>query len=121
MSVSQISKGAVTYLNLAANETIPTWLGDQRFDWVLSIEVAEHVPREHSENMIRTWDSLARYGVIMSWSEDTQGIGHVNPVPFKEAVGLVERVVSRHLSCLILVVPLGPHVASGLGYYVKGP
>jgi len=49
------------------------------FDWVMSIEVAEHIPAEYQlvfvDNLIR----LSKHGIIMSWAVPGQGgHGHVN-------------------------------------------
>lgn len=106
----------MSYLNLAESDgseaglsnLMPGWLRTRgrypQFDWVLSIEVAEHVPAQSTERMIRTWEKLCRLGLIVSWSEDTKGIGHVNPLPFETVTSLIERVVGGHVVGGILVL-----------------
>ena len=50
-------------------------------DWVLSLEVAEHVPRAHEGLLLRNLLSHARVGLVLSWSTSRGGRGHVNPRP----------------------------------------
>lgn len=48
-------------------------------DWVLSLEVAEHIPRVAEETYLRNLRCSARSGIIMSWAPPGQpGSGHVN-------------------------------------------
>ncbi|KAL1510287.1 hypothetical protein AB1Y20_006607 [Prymnesium parvum] len=52
-------------------------------DWVLSLEVGEHVPKRYEPILFATLTSLARRGIILSWSNHRGGRGHVNPRPHK--------------------------------------
>lgn len=45
------------------------------WDWVMSIEVAEHVPLKHEGSFLYNVVSWAREGVILSWAVPSQG-GH---------------------------------------------
>lgn len=48
-------------------------------DWVLSLEVGEHIPKEHEDLFINNVANLAEYGIILSWAIEGQGgDGHVN-------------------------------------------
>ena len=47
-------------------------------DWVLCLEVAEHVPRAFEERLLANWDRHNRRGIVMSWSDNAGGNGHVN-------------------------------------------
>ncbi len=47
-------------------------------DWVLCLEVAEHVPRRYENILLANLDRAARKGVILSWSNSDKGNGHVN-------------------------------------------
>lgn len=49
------------------------------FDWVLSLEVGEHIPKEFERNFIENIDWLGVSGVIISWAVPGQGgDGHIN-------------------------------------------
>ena len=37
-------------------------------DWVLCLEVAEHIPRAFEERLLANLDSHNRRGIVMSWS-----------------------------------------------------
>lgn len=49
-----------------ADLTIPLAL--PRADWVVSLEVGEHVPREHTLMFIRNLHAHNRCGVLLSWA-----------------------------------------------------
>ena len=54
-----------------------------KVDWVMSLEVAEHVPRASEARYLHTLTSLPTSGVLMSWAVPGQGSGgagakHVN-------------------------------------------
>ena len=52
---------------------------DARADWVLSLEVAEHIPRSHEAAFVSNVVRNARCGVLLSWGKPGQeGAGHVN-------------------------------------------
>lgn len=54
-------------------ETIPM------FDWVMTLEVGEHVPPENEDNFIQNVASRAKEGIVLSWAVPGQGgIGHYN-------------------------------------------
>jgi len=47
-------------------------------DWVLCLETAEHIPREFEETLIANLDRLNTIGIVLSWSNNAGGNGHVN-------------------------------------------
>ena len=47
-------------------------------DWVLCLEVAEHIPRAFEERLLANLDNHNRRGIVMSWSDNAGGNGHVN-------------------------------------------
>jgi len=52
------------------------------FDWVLSLEVGEHIPEAYESVFLDNVVRHARHGVVMSWSLPTEaGRGHVNCRP----------------------------------------
>ena len=63
------------------NCLVATQHADKKFDCVMSLEVAEHLPKEHEETFL---DNLTRIvkedgWIILSWAKKGQGgLGHVN-------------------------------------------
>lgn len=61
------------------------WL-KRMFDWVLSLEVGEHIPRVHEDTFLRNLVRHASKGVVLSWAtpttyDATDTMGHVNSQP----------------------------------------
>lgn len=49
------------------------------FDWVMSIEVGEHIPHQYERNYIENLLRHASQGIILSWAVKNQpGAGHFN-------------------------------------------
>jgi len=61
--------------------TLPQyWL--PRYDWVLSMEVVEHIPAEFEFIVLDNIDRAAGHGVVLSWAVTGQGgFHHVNNRP----------------------------------------
>lgn len=58
--------------------SIPFDLGKQ-FDWVMSLEVGEHLPKIYEQIFIENLIRHCRKGIILSWAVKEQGgLGHVN-------------------------------------------
>jgi len=50
-----------------------------RHDWVLSLEVGEHIPKEFEDTFISNMDKGNERGIVLSWAVEGQGgRGHVN-------------------------------------------
>jgi len=47
-------------------------------DYVLSFEVAEHIPPQFEETFLANLDHHNKRGIFLSWSNDGNGNGHVN-------------------------------------------
>lgn len=64
----------------------PTLLSeDHKYDWVLCLEVGEHIPAEYEDVFIKNIDKHNRYGVVLSWAVPGQGgDGHINCRPNAE-------------------------------------
>jgi len=45
---------------------------------VVCLEVAEHIPREHERRFLANLLRHARRGLVLSWSNNEGGNGHVN-------------------------------------------
>jgi len=71
---AKISGGIVKVLDLSQ----PFHL-DKSFDWVLSIEVGEHLPKEYEKTFIENLHRHNKKGIILSWAVKGQGgFGHFN-------------------------------------------
>ncbi len=70
----QLTGGTCKVLDLSS----PVDLGTM-YDWVLSLEVGEHIPPEHEDTFLRNIDRHNRKGVVLSWAIPGQGgYGHFN-------------------------------------------
>ena len=47
-------------------------------EWVLCLETAEHIPREYESQLLENLDKLNTVGIVLSWSNNAGGNGHVN-------------------------------------------
>ena len=76
------------YIDLSRPITCPA-----RYDWVLCLEVGEHIPPAFQQNVFDNLDKLARWGVVLSWATEGQsGHGHVN----ERSNGWVERIMNSY-------------------------
>ncbi|CAG0898144.1 unnamed protein product [Cyprideis torosa] len=74
----QTSENRVKFLDLA----IPHF-GLEVFDWIVSLEVAEHIPEQFEATYLDNIFRHAREGIILSWAVPKQGgTGHANLRPF---------------------------------------
>jgi 2-polyprenyl-3-methyl-5-hydroxy-6-metoxy-1,4-benzoquinol methylase len=54
---------------------------DEAFDWVLSLEVGEHLPEQFEDIFIQNLHNNNKYGIVLSWAIEGQG-GHGHFTPF---------------------------------------
>lgn len=92
INVQGATDGVVRFMDLTqphASDERPCVAGD----WVLSLEVAEHIPPEHTDAYLRNIRCHAREGAVISWALPTQtgGLGHVNMKEEKDAIEAVEK------------------------------
>lgn len=82
----ETSKGMVKFMDL----TVPQY-GLPMYDWILSLEVAEHIPKEFEPVYI---DNLVRHskeGIILSWAVPGQdGLAHINNRPLSYVIDLMK-------------------------------
>lgn len=83
---SVISNGSVQEINLI--EDVNLW---RTFDWIVCLEVGEHIPKQFSKTLLQNLKRHAVRGLVMSWSDDWEGIGHVNCLSQEEFVAFVEQ------------------------------
>ena len=66
------------YIN-RADLTVPQEFGEKSFDWVLCMEVAEHIPPAFEAQFLLNVVTPAKKGVVLTWGQPGQGgVGHVN-------------------------------------------
>lgn len=70
--VAQQTRGLVAHADL----TTPLSVGCA--DYVMSFEVAEHIPRQFESTFLANLDAHNTKGVLLSWSPIPDGNGHVN-------------------------------------------
>ena len=86
------SEGRVSYLDL----TLPQY-GLPIYDWIMSLEVAEHIPRQFESIFIDNIVRHAKEGVVLSWAVPGQdGNSHVNPRSFDYVVTVMGRQGFEH-------------------------
>mmetsp|Transcript_32244 Transcript_32244/g.92554 ORF Transcript_32244/g.92554 Transcript_32244/m.92554 type:complete len:351 (-) Transcript_32244:70-1122(-) len=71
-STPEITQGRCSHVDLSRPVDFGT-----RWDWVLSLEVAEHIPRMFEDTFLDNLDSHACAGLVLSWGNQA-GEGHVN-------------------------------------------
>eukprot|EP00928_Gymnodinium_smaydae_P080408 TRINITY_DN64106_c0_g1_i1.p1 TRINITY_DN64106_c0_g1~~TRINITY_DN64106_c0_g1_i1.p1 ORF type:complete len:390 (-),score=46.04 TRINITY_DN64106_c0_g1_i1:719-1888(-) len=89
--VARMTKGVVRVLRL--DEAIPLDF-ENKFDWILCLDVAEHIPKALAETFTANLRRLARRGLVLSWTEEAIA-SHPNPLPWGAARTLVERAGFR--------------------------
>lgn len=58
--------------------SVPFDLG-KKFDWVMCLEVGEHIPKEYEAQVIANLDQHVGQGIVLSWAVEGQpGYGHIN-------------------------------------------
>ena len=86
------SEGRVNFLDL----TLPQY-GLPVYDWIISLEVAEHIPKEYESIYIDNIIRHAKEGVVLSWAVPGQnGYSHVNNQPFEYVKFLFESLGFNH-------------------------
>lgn len=72
-NISELTKGLVQSLDLTKPvEIMPS-------DWVLCLEVAEHIPQRFEKIFVENIQRNSLVGVVLSWAGLSQkGVGHVN-------------------------------------------
>lgn len=52
---------------------------DEKFNWILSLEVGEHLPKTFEDIFIQNLHNNNKHGIVLSWAVKEQGgSGHVN-------------------------------------------
>ncbi|BFZ17690.1 hypothetical protein BsWGS_20729 [Bradybaena similaris] len=77
-----ITNGLVMFLDLTAPQ-----YGLPVYDWVISVEVGEHIPAKYEDVYLDNLVRHAKEGIILSWAVPGQkGLSHVNNKPPEEVL-----------------------------------
>lgn len=80
------SEGRVKFMDL----TVPQY-GVPMYDWIISLEVAEHIPKEFETAYIDNIIRHSKEGVIISWAVPGQGgLAHINNRPLSYVIDLMK-------------------------------
>lgn len=75
-NTSELTEGLCAVLDLSQPQQLPT------HDWVMSLEVGEHIPKEFEDNFINNLHIHNTKGIVLSWAIPGQGgHGHYNEQP----------------------------------------
>merc|ERR1712139_482569 len=75
LNVEDFTKGFVGWADLRA----PLFPHKRKYDWILCLEVAEHVHHAFEYQVMRNIVTYAKCGVVLSWAlPDEPGFHHVN-------------------------------------------
>ena len=81
-----LSEGRVKFLDL----TIPQY-GLPLYDYIISLEVAEHIPKEYEHIYVDNVFRHAKEGIVLSWAWPGQlGHSHVNGKTFENVKKIME-------------------------------
>lgn len=70
---------------------------NHRFDLVVCIEVAEHIPRRHSQQLVENCASLGDQVCFTAAPKGQAGVGHINLRPYSFWIDLFSRHGFTHL------------------------
>jgi cyclopropane fatty-acyl-phospholipid synthase-like methyltransferase len=63
--------------------TIPQF-GIRQYDWIISLEVAEHIPEKYEAVYLDNIFRHAKEGILLSWAVPGQGgLSHINKKPIE--------------------------------------
>lgn len=93
LNIELYTRGYVGYLDVC--DPFPEeWDYPRGWDWIVSIEMAEHIPGHCEENFLRLLKQ-ANSGIVLSWSAKFIPDVHGNAKPFPKVVALVEKLGFR--------------------------
>lgn len=73
--VTELASGGTCFVK---DLSVPIDL-NHRFDWVMSLEVGEHLPKQYEKIFIENLIRHVKKGLILSWAVEGQGgVGHFN-------------------------------------------
>ena len=85
-NVEEVTSGLVHYMDLSKAH----WLGKQ-YDWVMSLEVGEHLPKSMTSTFVENVKRHAKCGLVLSWAIPGQGgHHHVNELSNADVISIIE-------------------------------
>mmetsp|Transcript_50331 Transcript_50331/g.155871 ORF Transcript_50331/g.155871 Transcript_50331/m.155871 type:complete len:440 (-) Transcript_50331:79-1398(-) len=119
--IELVTKGVVLTADLG--KPLNLW---RKYDWVLCLEVAEHIPPDLTGLFLRNLDEHATEGLVLSWARPgLQGLGSINPQSEAEALALVEQhtrlYVDRELTQRLRASAQVNHLAETVLVLVRNP
>lgn len=116
--VEETTNDQVSFLDLS----VPVHHLDT-YDWVISLEVAEHIPQEFEDNFVHNLARHANEGIILSWAKLGQGgHSHVNNRDFayvKETMKLLNFKHNQTLSQFFKIRATLPWLRNNINVYEK--
>lgn len=104
-NVEAFTGGFVRFVDLTIPLSLP------KADWVLSLEVGEHIPPEKEGMYLRNLHAHNCRGVIGSWgAPDQRGTGHVNLRPRSYVLSRFAELGYRQDTALLHKLEASPHV-----------
>ena len=90
--ISEITNGFAQQLNLAKSFDL-----SYIYDIVISLEVAEHIPKSNESTYVKNLISHCSKKIILSWAEPNQGgTGHVNEQTNDYVINLIQSHGLKH-------------------------
>lgn len=121
---SEVTKGAVQFWDLAKNVTDPEEQHPRIYDFGLCLEVLEHIPVDLSENVLKTISKHVSKSLVMSWSNDREGIGHVNCQPEENWIKTLEKhgfKLNKEKSAIIKQLSTVEYIRNSVNVFDKIP
>lgn len=86
-NVESLTKGFIKHADLSVKQDF----GVLSYDWVVCMEVAEHIPKQFEHILLGNIISPAKKGVLLTWGVPGQnGIGHVNLQTNDYVIGIMK-------------------------------
>ncbi|KAK7461566.1 hypothetical protein BaRGS_00038683 [Batillaria attramentaria] len=86
--IENVTNNMVKFMDL----TIPQY-GLPLYDWVVCLEVAEHIPHKYQDVFLDNIARHARSGIIMSWAPPGQGgLNHINEQSREEVQRIMKNI-----------------------------
>lgn len=92
--ISNLTNGMVSNADLSAPQTF------RPAQWVLSLEVGEHIPSKYMATFLGNMVNHARTGVVLSWAirHQTDSPAHPNELDNKEVIGEMEKLGMTYMA-----------------------
>ena len=91
-NIANLTNGLVSTADLSLPQTFPM------AEWVVSLEVGEHIPKEQQSVFLHNLVDHAKRGVVLSWAlpHQTDGPAHPNQLKNGEVIAEMEKLGMRH-------------------------